>query len=283
MTSPLPATTICLLLAALGPPRVLAAPAAVAAAAARSPGAAALVRGGGRGRVGDTGAVVGAGPAAAAGCRCCSGWAGWGSRPGGRRAAPPAARRPHAPGACLAPLRLLPLGPTAVRRGLLGARRSPSPRYAAGAPAVPAALGAGDVKLAAPLGAVLGAGVVVRARAGRRAGGAAHRRRVGRPAWRGARCRRRRRRGGPRRCRTARRCWRRPGSARRRVAEPRAAAAAGPGEKIQPCCAGSPRGSPTVPLWSPCWRAWSPGWRSPPRSSPPSSPAAGSATAAARG
>jgi leader peptidase (prepilin peptidase) / N-methyltransferase len=60
------------------------------------------------------------------------------------------------PAACLAPLSLLPLGVGAAGRGLLGALVA-----AAGYGLVhllrPAALGLGDVKLAAPLGAVLGA------------------------------------------------------------------------------------------------------------------------------
>jgi leader peptidase (prepilin peptidase)/N-methyltransferase len=51
---------------------------------------------------------------------------------------------------------LVPLGPAAVRRGLAGAAVA-FLAYAAVHLAAPAALGAGDVKLAAPLGAVLAA------------------------------------------------------------------------------------------------------------------------------
>jgi leader peptidase (prepilin peptidase)/N-methyltransferase len=61
-----------------------------------------------------------------------------------------------APAACLAPLGLLPLGADAVGRGLLGALAAVI-GYGAVHLLHPAALGAGDVKLAAPLGAVLGA------------------------------------------------------------------------------------------------------------------------------
>jgi leader peptidase (prepilin peptidase)/N-methyltransferase len=61
-----------------------------------------------------------------------------------------------APAACLAPLSLLPLGLVAVGRGLLGALVAVT-GYGLVHLLRPAALGLGDVKLAAPLGAVLGA------------------------------------------------------------------------------------------------------------------------------
>jgi leader peptidase (prepilin peptidase)/N-methyltransferase len=60
------------------------------------------------------------------------------------------------PAACLAPLSLLPLGIGAVSRGLLGAAVAVL-GYGLVHLLGPAALGLGDVKLAAPLGAVLGA------------------------------------------------------------------------------------------------------------------------------
>ena len=60
------------------------------------------------------------------------------------------------PAACLAPLSLLPLGLGAVGRGLLGAVAAVL-GYGLVHLLRPAALGLGDVKLAAPLGAVLGA------------------------------------------------------------------------------------------------------------------------------
>ena len=60
------------------------------------------------------------------------------------------------PAACLAPLSLLPLGLGAVGRGLLGAVVAVL-GYGLVHLLRPAALGLGDVKLAAPLGAVLGA------------------------------------------------------------------------------------------------------------------------------
>lgn len=59
------------------------------------------------------------------------------------------------PAAGLAPLTLVPLGLSAVGRGLLGAAVGVA-CYAAVHLAWPAALGAGDVKLAASLGTVLG-------------------------------------------------------------------------------------------------------------------------------
>jgi leader peptidase (prepilin peptidase)/N-methyltransferase len=62
-----------------------------------------------------------------------------------------------APAACLAPLSLLPLGLVAVGRGLLGALVAVA-GYGLVHLLRPTALGLGDVKLAAPLGAVLGAG-----------------------------------------------------------------------------------------------------------------------------
>lgn len=61
------------------------------------------------------------------------------------------------PAACIAPLILLPLGPVAAGRGLLGALVAVV-GYGLVHLLWPAALGLGDVKLAAPLGAVLGAG-----------------------------------------------------------------------------------------------------------------------------
>jgi len=61
-----------------------------------------------------------------------------------------------APAACLAPFGLLPLGAGAVGRGLLGALVAVV-GYALVHVLRPAALGPGDVKLAASLGAVLGA------------------------------------------------------------------------------------------------------------------------------
>ena len=61
-----------------------------------------------------------------------------------------------APAACLAPLSLLPLGPVRWGAGC-SARSSPSSVTALVHLLRPAALGLGDVKLAAPLGAVLGA------------------------------------------------------------------------------------------------------------------------------
>lgn len=61
-----------------------------------------------------------------------------------------------APAACLTPLALLPLGLGAVGRGLLGALAAVV-GYGIVHLLRPTALGAGDVKLAAPLGAVLGA------------------------------------------------------------------------------------------------------------------------------
>ena len=60
-----------------------------------------------------------------------------------------------APAACLAPLGLLPLGPAAVGRGVLGAFVAVL-GYGLVHLLRPAALGLGDVKLAAPLGTVLG-------------------------------------------------------------------------------------------------------------------------------
>jgi len=60
------------------------------------------------------------------------------------------------PAACLAPLSLLPLGISAVGRGLLGALVAVT-GYGLVHLVRPVALGLGDVKLAAPLGAVLGA------------------------------------------------------------------------------------------------------------------------------
>lgn len=61
-----------------------------------------------------------------------------------------------APAACLAPVGLLSLGSAAVGRGLLGALTAVL-GYGLVHLVRPAALGAGDVKLAASLGAVLGA------------------------------------------------------------------------------------------------------------------------------
>jgi leader peptidase (prepilin peptidase) / N-methyltransferase len=61
-----------------------------------------------------------------------------------------------APAACFAPLGLLPLGAGAVWRGVLGALAAVV-GYGMVHLVRPAALGAGDVKLAASLGAVLGA------------------------------------------------------------------------------------------------------------------------------
>lgn len=60
------------------------------------------------------------------------------------------------PAACLAPLSLLPLGVGAAGRGLLAALVAVA-GYGLVHLLRPAALGLGDVKLAAPLGAVLGA------------------------------------------------------------------------------------------------------------------------------
>jgi leader peptidase (prepilin peptidase) / N-methyltransferase len=61
-----------------------------------------------------------------------------------------------APAACLAPLGLLPLGLVAAERGMLGAAVA-ALCYGLVHLLRPAALGLGDVKLAVPLGAVLGA------------------------------------------------------------------------------------------------------------------------------
>jgi leader peptidase (prepilin peptidase) / N-methyltransferase len=61
-----------------------------------------------------------------------------------------------APAACLAPLSVLPLGLVAVGRGLLGALVAVA-GYGLVHLLRPTALGLGDVKLAVPLGAVLGA------------------------------------------------------------------------------------------------------------------------------
>jgi leader peptidase (prepilin peptidase) / N-methyltransferase len=59
------------------------------------------------------------------------------------------------PAACVAPLAVLPLGTSAVGRGLLGSAMAVA-CYGSVHLASPSALGAGDVKLAASLGTVLG-------------------------------------------------------------------------------------------------------------------------------
>ena len=149
-------------------------------------------------------------------------------------------------------LLLVPVGGDAVARGVAGAVVAVA-AHAAVHLVAPAAMGGGDVKLAAPLGAVLGRGVLGGAGAGRGAGRAVQRRSRGRGAGAPG--------DGAVPCRTARRCswpacsWRLPV---RGVREARG--------MMGGCCAGSPPGSPTVPRWSPCSRAWSPAWRSPPRS-----------------
>ena len=172
-------------------------------------------------------------------------------------------------------LLLLPVGGSAVWRGVLGAVVAAAAHLVVHL-AVPAALGAGDVKLSAPLGAALGAAswealVVAGLLAALFSGALAAAVLVARG-----------RRGA---CRTARRCSspgcsspppvhgaREPCAAALRwvsAVDPDGTAVTrrlGGRGMMGGCCAGSLPGSPTVPRWSPCSRAWSPVWRSPRRS-----------------
>ena len=105
--------------------------------------------------MGGVGAAAGAGCCPRAGCRCCSAL-GWLAVAAGavdvlHHRLPDALTLPALP---LALLLLVPLGAEVVLRGWSGAAVAFA-AYAAVHLAAPAAMGAGDVKLAAPLGAVL--------------------------------------------------------------------------------------------------------------------------------
>ena len=164
--------------------------------AARRPGARAARARSASARCGRGRRPVGRGPLpVGVAARRCSGWAGWASRPGVVDAASPqAARRAHPAGAASLAVRCCRWA-GAGRRAGCSARSSPSRATAWCTCCAPPALGAGDVKLAAPLGAVLARRVLGRARARRGARRRAHRRGRGR-RW-PARAARRRARAVP--------------------------------------------------------------------------------------